>query len=157
MTVGKCDFTAIQRQLGELVQQMQAESEKFNNNNSNQRARGRSSSQTSMVSSIQTSIQQISNYGCWCYFQENHGKGRGAPVDDVDQYCQYLHHGYECAMIDAELEGHQCTPWLQEYNSTVILGNSQEELNVECERKNRDNNCAIRACLVESYGRRDKK
>ena len=151
MTVGKCDFTAIQRQLGELVQQMQAESEKFNNNNSNQRARGRSSSQTSMVSSIQTSIQQISNYGCWCYFQEEHGKGKGAPVDDVDQYCQYLHHGYECAIIDGELEGEKCTPWKQEYNSTVRLGNSQEELNVECERKNQGDNCAIRACLVESY------
>merc|ERR1712150_127070 len=112
-------------------------------------ARGRS--QTSFVSSIQTSIQQISNYGCWCYFQENHGAGKGAPVDDVDQYCQYLHHGYECAMLDAELEGTTCTPWKQDYNSTVMLGKPQDELNVECEMKNSGNKCAIRACLVESY------
>lgn len=159
MTVGKCDFTAIQRQLGELVDQMQEVSESTSNENKNNslgKARGRSfnrgaGSQTSMVSNIHTSIQQISNYGCWCYFQEAHGNGRGAPVDDVDQYCQYLHHGYECAMIDAEIEGKECVPWKQGYNSSVILGNTQEQLNVECEAKNQGNNCAIRACLVESY------
>ena len=109
MGVGKCDFTAIQRQLGELVHQMQESGQELSTSSGGQQARGRSSAQTSYVSSIHTSIQQISNYGCWCYFQENHGQGKGTPVDDVDQYCQYLHHGYECAMIDAELEGETCT------------------------------------------------
>ena len=26
----------------------------------------------------------VNEYGCWCYFEENHGHGRGNPVDAVD-------------------------------------------------------------------------
>ena len=34
--------------------------------------------------SVGPAIGNIENYGCWCYFEENHGHGRGNPVDAVD-------------------------------------------------------------------------
>ena len=56
-----------------------------------------------------TTLEPIWNYGCWCYFEENHGEGSGEPQNAVDQLCQTLHHGYTCVMMDAESENSNCT------------------------------------------------
>ena len=42
------------------------------------------------------------------YFdEEDHGKGRGSPVNQVDRLCKALHDGYECInMDDATCEPH---------------------------------------------------
>ena len=40
----------------------------------------------------------VNEYGCWCYFQDDHHKGRGQPVDALDHLCKQLHDGYTCAI-----------------------------------------------------------
>jgi len=105
-------------------------------------------------------INSIDGYGCWCYFQEDHGKGRGTPANEVDTQCKILHDGYSCILMDAEAENTECTPWDVDYQSASGLGlNAADADNAEveaalrksCQRANRANNCAARACMVENY------
>merc|ERR1711885_54604 len=76
-------------------------------------------------------INNMNEYGCWCYFGDDHGRGKGTPVDAIDEMCKNLHDGYECAMRDAEEEG-------------TTLSTAEE-----CANVNSGNNCVIRACTVE--------
>jgi len=108
---------------------------------------------------LSTSIEKINGYGCWCYFQDDHGKGKGTVINKVDQVCKHLHEGYECAIRDGVDEGDfNCVPWTVDYNpgithgSNSISNNSGESaMQGECKTKNPDNNCAYRACMVEVF------
>jgi len=106
-------------------------------------------------------ISNIDEYGCWCYFQDDHGKGRGQAANEVDAQCQKLHQGYECIIIDAEEEGDsECVPWNEPYQSGSGLGlvaddpennNNANALRKSCARANRFNDCARRTCIVENF------
>lgn len=97
--------------------------------------------------SLANSIASLNEYGCWCYFDDDHGRGKASPIDVVDEQCKVLHDGYECAMRDAEDEGTTCVPWEVHYESG--LGGSPLLLNEQCAEDNPGNNCAIRACIIE--------
>ena len=119
-------------------------------------------------------IEKIDNYGCWCYFQDNHGKGKGSPMNAVDEQCKILQDGYSCIVMDYEAsheegKGGGCVPWEVKYTSATGLGmlansNFDEEgddetnsatleyaLRKKCRKANRNSNCAARACVVENY------
>lgn len=96
----------------------------------------------------------IKEYGCWCYFENDHGQGKGKPVNKIDEQCKVLHDGYECAILDGLDEGNPCTPWEVPYNSATAyglgflsLGNIREE----CNRQNPVDSCQSRACMVEGW------
>ena len=102
----------------------------------------------------QTDMDQINNYGCYCYFEENHGKGKGVAQDSIDRICKTLHDGYECIMMDQAELGNSCTPWTVQYNSTNGAGFSPSLQSVidSCESQNDINDlCAIESCKVEAY------
>merc|ERR1711894_314224 len=84
---------------------------------------------------IGNTINSMNEYGCWCYFNDDHGRGKGTPVDAIDEMCKTLH------------EGSTCVPWEVDYTSAV--GGSGLTIAEECANVNSDNNCAIRACSVE--------
>ena len=99
---------------------------------------------------------RMSGYGCWCYFQEDVGKGKSHPVNAVDALCKILHQGYECAMMDGEADNYPCTPWEVQYNSATGVGVGInigiENVRTECRQRNPgDDKCALRACEVEGY------
>jgi hypothetical protein len=106
-------------------------------------------------------IESINQYGCWCYFQDDHGKGRGPAANEVDALCQKLHQGYECIILDALEEGDtECVPWNEPYQSGSGLGlvatdpennNNANALRKSCARANRFNDCARRTCIVENF------
>jgi len=104
-------------------------------------------------------ISAIDGYGCWCYFQEDHGKGRGTPQNEVDSQCKILQDGYSCVIMDAEAVNETCVPWDVEYQAGTGLGvqvdNDNDSLEyavrASCEAANANDNCATRACIVESY------
>ena len=98
-------------------------------------------------SQVSGTINNINEYGCWCYFSEDFGRGKGHPVDSIDEMCKVLAGGYECAMRDAEDEGTTCVPWEVEYTSAV--GGTGLTITEECVQVNAGNNCAARACTVE--------
>ena len=101
------------------------------------------------IGPISTSLSAINQYGCWCYFADDHGKGRGTAQNSMDAICKILHDGYECAILDGTEENEECEPWTVDYSGSTTLGDSSEQVVVECEAKN-NNNCAIRACVIEN-------
>jgi len=106
-------------------------------------------------------LDPINGYGCWCYFQDDHGKGKGIPANEMDEVCRILHEGYECTIYDAEQENDMdCVPWNEVYSSGSGLGlaaddpdnlSAESALRKECFAANSGNNCAARACSVENY------
>lgn len=105
-------------------------------------------------------IESINGYGCWCYFQEDHGKGKGQPANEVDASCKWLHDGYTCILMDSEAEGDDCTPWDVEYSGATGLGVSAANINNDsveyairksCNKNNKKSKCGERSCKVESY------
>lgn len=102
------------------------------------------------------SMKLLSNYGCWCYFEEDHGKGRGAPVNQIDSFCKTLSDGYDCLMYDwAETHEDECIPWKVHYQSATGIGIpgrlNVENLRTECNRQNPPGSCEAETCIVEGY------
>ena len=106
---------------------------------------------------LSSPLAKIENYGCWCYFQENHGQGAGEAQNEVDAHCQSLHHGYTCVKIDGEFEGENCDePWSTNYQIIPLTawmfgGNPDGDMYADCQELNPDSECAARTCAVESF------
>merc|ERR1712178_411844 len=100
-----------------------------------------------VANSLNDLINNHGAYGCWCYFYDDVGRGKGTPVDEIDAFCKLLNEGYECAIRDSEDEGVSCVPWEVDYFPGLGVGtnlyNSCKELN--------DNVCSIRACAIEGH------
>merc|ERR1712117_155672 len=103
------------------------------------------SSLRAFTGNIQVAVNNLDEYGCWCYFYDNVGRGKGTPVDEIDGFCKVLHDGYTCAIIDSEIEGTNCVPWEVSYAPGTGAG---VNLKASCDSLN-DNNCARYACAVE--------
>merc|ERR1712025_542715 len=104
----------------------------------------------------QSDMGLINRYGCWCYFQDDHGKGRSHPVDEIDEFCKILHHGYSCIIRDMKNLNTPCNePWAISYNSAVstgiITGMTMENLKTECNTQNVENSCESFTCMVENW------
>ena len=100
----------------------------------------------------------LSEYGCWCYFEDMVGRGSGLPVDKVDQMCKDLQHGYECIMMDSVEDGQACIPWDTPYESAFgqgfaskLGGMSMQSLQEECRINNPPDSCAEWTCMVEGW------
>jgi len=104
----------------------------------------------------QADMGLINEYGCWCYFQSDHSKGRSGPVDEIDTLCKRLHDGYTCAIMDAAEAGFDCIPWEVSYNSAVgsglSMGMTLDTLRTECDSQNTNTvSCENWACKIEGY------
>merc|ERR1712187_378735 len=87
----------------------------------------------------------LDEYGCWCYFYDNVGRGKGTPVDEIDGFCKTLGDGYQCAILDSEAAGESCIPWEVTYNPGTGAGVNPRD---SCNTLNTDN-CARYSCAVE--------
>lgn len=96
-------------------------------------------------------LHTIDGYGCWCFFEEDHGKGRGQPTNEIDTLCQLLHQGYECCMVDHEEENGvgDCIPWEVDY--TTGAKGDVDGIVADCAARNPGQNCATRSCIVEGW------
>lgn len=100
---------------------------------------------------------QFTNYGCWCYMDETHGKGRGPPVDEFDALCKELHHNYECLLMEtAAGTNGSCAvdPWEVEYTTpmAVLLGIVNLDFDAVlagCESEFADDECKMNVCKTE--------
>lgn len=102
--------------------------------------------------SMAVTMQPVWEYGCWCYFQADHGRGRGLVQNEVDGICQVLHHGYTCIKMDAQTDPDMlgCDPFGHTYNLQQTLGNENQELEMQCITSNPGDKCAQAICLVEA-------
>merc|ERR1711937_785000 len=97
----------------------------------------------------------LADYGCWCYFESNHGHGRGHPIDELDSFCKTLHDGYECILFDSAAIGDACIPWTVHYSSAFGTGFpsglSEQDIVDRCDLNNGADSCAAQACKVEGW------
>lgn len=106
-------------------------------------------------------IASIDGYGCWCYFQNDHGRGRGSAQNEVDELCKTLHHGYSCIIHDGDTDNYNCTPWDITYKAATGFGadsdNPKNEdfitsLRRRCNKANKgESKCKSRTCMVEGH------
>jgi len=103
----------------------------------------------------QADMGLINEYGCWCYFQSDHSKGRSGPVDEIDTLCKRLHDGYTCAIMDSTDLGNACVPWEINYNSAtgagMIFSMDISTIRNECDVQNPDIGCPNWVCKIEGY------
>lgn len=97
------------------------------------------------------SMGLLNNYGCWCHFEDNVGKGKGHPVDVLDRMCQQLHQGYECIEMDMDDLGSPCNPWTEPYVEVAGFNLSEQDVVIQCETNNPIGSCAAQACKVEGW------
>merc|ERR1712195_216309 len=96
-------------------------------------------------------FDRVNEYGCWCYFENDHGRGHGKPVNGIDHFCKKLADGYDCCMLDFEEStgNDSCVPWEVQY----LPGTGTGEVNLafNCDGFNNINTafCANCACKVE--------
>jgi len=112
-----------------------------------------SSNERAFSGVIGRTVTRLNEYGCWCYFFDNVGRGAGQPVDVMDGFCKVLADGYACAISDFEQNeiisnnfGRSCVPWESSYNPGTGIG---EELRTSCDALNSGNLCDSYACAVE--------
>jgi hypothetical protein len=118
---------------------------------------------------------EVNNYGCWCYFDDQVGNGKGQPVDLIDAECKNLHKGYECALADfpdcrkaseggeGGLRGHTDTdslespqpdkaPWIRKYlPADQEVGDFDGDIDRACVFQNKDlyGKCGAVVCAIE--------
>lgn len=101
------------------------------------------------------SISGLNKYGCWCYFDDAVGNGKGLPRDFIDEECRALHRSYECAI--AEING--CIPYsVQSATANTLLAAFQGDILAACTAVNSalvaggaaNVPCAVAACAAET-------
>lgn len=102
----------------------------------------------SLTDMMGLTLDNINDYGCWCYFEDHHGSGRGPVVNDVDLFCRALHQGYDCAIMDGIDTNDPCVPWSVGYTSRPSNVN---DIVTQCQDENQHSQCSINACIVEAY------
>jgi len=98
----------------------------------------------SLSLSLGATFDELNQYGCWCYFEQDHGMGHGQTLDDFDSLCKVLANGYDCIKLDV---GASCIPWEINYNSGQSGG--LDNLPTTCAANNPGDDCKINSCIVE--------
>lgn len=150
-------FQVIHERLRRQVNETDAEHARANSANKLRHFGGNTDGSTpGQLNFMIAAINPIVNYGCWCFFEDDHGQGRGRPVNRVDEICKVMHDGYECATIEED----GCVPWDVAYTPIIgVVGMQQEtpeEIHASCTAINTGtdgvvNTCGAKACAIETY------
>jgi len=93
---------------------------------------------------VQLMINNLQGYGCWCHFDEQHGQGKGQPVDVFDTHCMKYHHMVACAKREIA----DCDPYDTTYQVTTTNGENGEIL-YDCETGNTP--CQTATCYSQKH------
>ena len=95
-------------------------------------------------------LDNIWNYGCWCYFGDNMKFGRGKPVNEMDATCRALNYCYTCVRLDEKENSNTCLPGKVQYNRPVSLDEEAQQQAISCEKANEGDSCKINTCRCET-------
>jgi len=90
-------------------------------------------------------FQNLQDYGCWCFFNNKHGQGRGQPVDAFDTHCMKYHHAVSCAKLEID----NCNPYTTTYSITAKQSGQNGDITYDCETGN--NKCQEATCYAQSH------
>lgn len=98
-------------------------------------------------------LDKLNNSRCWCSFDPaTMFKGRSQPLDEFDEACKDLVHGYKCIKQRIEMQGETCDPWSADYNIMVsgkVLVGDPEKAFRKCDKYEDD--CRKNTCKVELH------
>lgn len=105
----------------------------------------------SILGDIQINVNDINNYGCWCFLDDQHGRGRGQPANSLDEICADYHKAIDCVMIDDFNETGEvdCIPWEVKYNQGNVFGNIDSIVDSCINNNPETSNCVINTCIAE--------
>jgi len=89
-------------------------------------------------------LNGLQEYGCWCFFDEKHGQGRGSPVDSFDSHCMKYHHAVACAKREIA----SCDPYDTTYSVTAKQ-NGGGDIIYDCETGNTA--CQEATCYAQQH------
>lgn len=130
----------------------------FQNNNVNN---GYWKTNQAFHNQLNNDINNLQNYGCYCYLDGTHHPAKGKYQDIFDEVCRNLVRGYDCIEFDdlnereeaesndpsLDLDDDACIPWLVDYTPP-------EEGDYwgydKCEELNPNDICKQRTCIVET-------
>lgn len=90
-------------------------------------------------------LQNLQEYGCWCFFNDKHGQGRGPPVDDFDSHCMKYHHAVSCAKLEID----SCDPYNTSYSVTAVNSGANGDITYDCESGN--DPCQTATCYSQTH------
>lgn len=96
-------------------------------------------------SSVNVFFEDLQEYGCWCYFDTLHGKGKGTPVDNFDLACLNQHHAITCLKMENCDLTESFTPQL------ILDPNSPGGISYDCISANGGNACKENLCYATSH------
>ena len=97
-------------------------------------------------------MASLQEYGCWCFFDDLHGLGKGKPQDGYDTACMHYHRGVECAKMELENEAGdaECDPAnAYEYTAVIEPSANPKGMIIDCETHNTDA-CLKATCYLET-------
>lgn len=96
-------------------------------------------------STVSMLLQDLQKYGCWCYFDDLHGQGKGTPVDRFDIECSKYHHAITCMKMES------CDLSLG-FNALIsISSTSPLGFEYDCVSANGGDACKEALCYTTSY------
>lgn len=90
-------------------------------------------------------FSKIWNYGCWCYFGDNAGEGKGMPQNALDKACKNLQLCYRCVKIDSLGDEEMCHPGNTKYKYEIDVDGGIYQ---NCALSNSEE-CAVHTCSCE--------
>jgi len=100
-------------------------------------------------------LEDIINYGCWCYLDANYTQAHGPVQDGLDMHCKNLVRAYRCIVIDSIERGDEttCDPVNQEYEEYNLFGGGSEattnDVVTDCETRNPGQPCETAICVAD--------
>lgn len=98
----------------------------------------------SFIPGVDLLLNNLQEYGCWCFFDNQHGQGRGQPVDVFDNHCMRYHHAVSCAKLEID----SCDPYSTSYGITTKQ-DGDGRITYDCESGN--NACQEATCYAQSH------
>lgn len=98
----------------------------------------------SFIPGVSYMLNNLQEYGCWCFFDEKHGRGRGSPVDAFDTHCMKYHHAVSCAKREIA----SCDPYDTTYSVTAKQDGGGNII-YDCETGNTD--CQEATCYAQTH------
>lgn len=100
-------------------------------------------------------LEDIINYGCWCYLDANYTQAHGPVQDGLDMHCKNLVRAYRCIVIDSiEREDETtCDPVFQEYEEYNLFGGgagaTTNDVVTDCNNRNPGKPCESAICIAD--------
>lgn len=100
---------------------------------------------------VPLTLDDITDYGCWCNLGTNLLTGNSQPKDEYDEACKRMQLCMRCVVDDFGENNANCDPGTNQYESDFAWRANLNRLESRCKKKNRGNQCGQHFCMCEMH------